>query len=253
MVNIVENQKILRVTDANKENGVPDFITTEVVEVERAKFKYYKWVNCLVILVTTLSLLYGVCATLVILKLGPELLLEPQIFNEVSDSKHLVTKELIHQRMTSRERIMVNFMKQYVELRNTFIKDEAEMKKRWMWGGILSYLSSYKVYQAFEQEYPKIEKELKDLGASRSVEILSIERIGGEKSMAWKIEFKTYDYIQKGEMQINDEIVEPEVVERYWTANIQSMSSVNRRVAYRRLLNPLGFMVVAYYQSEIEL
>ena len=109
----------------------------------------------------TLSLLYGVCSTLAILKLAPELLLDPQIFYEVSDSKHLVKRELIHQRMTSRERIMINFMKQYVEVRNTFIKDEAEMQKRWMWGGILSYLSTYKVYQDFAKEYPKIEKEIK--------------------------------------------------------------------------------------------
>jgi type IV secretory pathway component VirB8 len=127
------------------------------------------------------------------------------------------------------------------------------MRKRWMWGGLLSDLSTYRVYQSFEKEYPIIEAELKGLGASRSVEILSIERIGGEKSMAWKIEFKTYDYIQRGEMQINDEFIEPEVIERYWTANIQRMSSVNRRVAYRRLLNPLGFIVVSYYQSEIEI
>ena len=249
----IENQKVLQITDVNKESYTPNFITMEVVEVRRAKLIYYKWVSRLMTLLATLSLLYGVCATLAILKLGPELLLEPQIFNEASDSKHLVTKELIHQRMTSRERIMVNFMKQYVEIRNTFIKDESEMKKRWMWGGLVSYLSTYKVYQAFEKEYPKIEAELKGLGASRSVEILSIERIGGEKSMAWKIEFKTYDYIQRGEMQINDKIVEPEVIERYWTANIQSMSSINRRVAYRRLLNTLGFIVISYYQSEIEI
>ncbi len=249
----IENQKVLHITDVNSHQKAPEFITSEVVEVRRAKLIYYKWVSRLMTLLATLSLLYGVCSTLAILKLAPELLLDPQIFYEVSDSKHLVKRELIHQRMTSRERIMINFMKQYVEVRNTFIKDEAEMQKRWMWGGILSYLSTYKVYQDFAKEYPKIEKELKGLGASRSVEILSIERIGGEKSMAWKIEFKTYDYIQKGEMQINDKNIEPEVIERYWTANIQSRSNINRRVAYRRLLNPLGFIVVAYYQSEIEI
>ena len=160
----IENQKVLQITDVNKESYTPNFITMEVVEVRRAKLIYYKWVSRLMTLLATLSLLYGVCATLAILKLGPELLLEPQIFNEASDSKHLVTKELIHQRMTSRERIMVNFMKQYVEIRNTFIKDESEMKKRWMWGGLVSYLSTYKVYQAFEKEYPKI-----DIGQAKNI------------------------------------------------------------------------------------
>lgn len=249
----IENQKVLRITDVNSTKGAPDFITAEVVEVRRAKLIYYKWVSRLMTLLATISLLYGVCATLAILKLAPELLLEPQIFNEVSDSKHLVTKELIHQRMTSRERIMINFMKYYVEIRNTYIKDKDEMQKRWIWGGLLSYLSTYKVYKDFEEEYPKIQTELDELGASRSVEILSIKRIGGEKSFAWKIEFKTYDYIQKGEVTVSDKTIEPEVIERYWTANIQSRSNINRRVAYRRLLNPLGFIVVSYYQSEIEI
>ena len=148
----IENQKVLRITDVNSTKGAPDFITAEVVEVRRAKLIYYKWVSRLMTLLATISLLYGVCATLAILKLAPELLLEPQIFNEVSDSKHLVTKELIHQRMTSRERIMINFMKYYVEIRNTYIKDKDEMQKRWIWGGLLSYLSTYKVYKAFEEE-----------------------------------------------------------------------------------------------------
>ena len=249
----IENQKVLRITDVNKENGAPEFITTGVIEVRRAKLIYYKWVSRLMTLLATLSLLYGICATLAILKLAPELMIEPQIFNEVSDSKHLVTKELIHQRMSARERIMINFMKQYVELRNTYIKDSSEMNKRWRWGGLIAYLSTYKVYQNFEKEYPKIKAELDGIGASRSVEILSIERIGGEKSIAWKVEFKTYDYIQNGRMQINDEVVEPEVIERYWTANIQSRSNIGRRVAYRRLLNPLGFVVVSYFQSELEI
>lgn len=249
----IENQKVLRITDVNSTKSAPDFITAEVVEVRRAKLIYYKWVSRLMTILATISLLYGVCATLAILKLAPELLLEPQIFNEVSDSKHLVTKELIHQRMTSRERIMINFMKHYVEIRNTYIKDKDEMQKRWIWGGLVSYLSTYKVYKAFEEEYPKIQAELDELDASRSVEILSIKRIGGEKSFAWKIEFKTYDYIQRGKVTINDKTVEPEVIERYWTANIQSRSNINRRVAYRRLLNPLGFIVVSYFQSEIEI
>ena len=88
----IENQKVLRITDVNSTKGAPDFITAEVVEVRRAKLIYYKWVSRLMTLLATISLLYGVCATLAILKLAPELLLEPQIFNEVSDSKHLVTK-----------------------------------------------------------------------------------------------------------------------------------------------------------------
>lgn len=247
----IENQKILKIT-ATKDKENISFITNDVVEVRRAKLIYYKWVCRFMMILATLSLLYGVCAVLAILKLAPELMLEPQVFTEVSDSKNLVKKELIEPKMESSERIMINFMKQYVELRNTFIKDEKEMNKRWMWGGIISYLSTYKVYSQFEKEYPKVQEELRATNTSRSVEILSVERTGGEKSGYWKVEFKTYDYT-KDVVNMSNKAVEPKIVERYWTANIQSRNDHSRRVAYRRLMNPLGFIVVSYYQSEIEI
>lgn len=248
----IENQKILQITDSNKVQNI-EFITDDVVEVQRAKLIYYKWVSRLMTFLASLSLIYGVCATLSIMKLAPELFVDPLIVTEVSDSKSLVLREHINPRMESREKVMKNLMKLYVELRNTFIKDEKEMNKRWLWGGLVSYLSSYKIYTEFKEVYPKLTEEMVAKNASRSVEILSIERLGGEKSYVWKVEFKTYDYIHDVKLARRNKIVEPTIEERYWTANIQCKNDYNRRIAYRRLINPLGFIVTGYFQSEIEI
>ncbi len=260
------NQKIHQITDKTKTRNAPEFITEDVIEVRRAKLIYYKWISHLMVLLASIAILYTISATLVILKLVPNIMIDPQIFVELSDSQSLVKRkyitavmpkcettdcENVKYEMISRERIMVNFIKQYVELRNTFIKDEAEMKKRWLWGGLVSYLSTYKVYKAFEKEYPKVTKELNESKASRSVEILSVERSGGNNSYAWNVEFKTYDYSFPKD-SVGQQKIEPKIEERYWTVTIRCRTYPNRRTAYRRLLNPLGFAVIHYSQSEIE-
>ncbi len=252
MVNL-PNQKVLRIADKTGRDKTPEFITEDVVEVQRARLVYYKWVNRLMMLLATISLVYGVCATLVILKLVPQIMYDIQIFVQFSDSESLVKREYIDRRMESREKIMINFMKQYVELRNTYVRDEAEMKKRWMWGGLVSYLSTYDIYKKFEEEYPKVQKDLDQRMASRSVEILSVERSGGEKSHIWKVEFKTYDFTYGTDLDYrSNKDAGPEIIERYWTANIGSRADPRRRTAYKRLINPLGFFVYSYFQSEIE-
>ena len=247
----LSNQKILRIQDKNTPKAQPSFITEDVIEVRRAKLVYYKWISRLMAVLAVLSLLYGVCATLAILKLVPNIMYDPQLFVEVSDSSSIVKREYINRRMESREKIMINFIKQYVELRNTYIKDEAEMKKRWLWGGLVSYLSTYKVYKKFAEQFPKVTAELNEAQASRSVEILSVTRSGGEQSFIWKVEFKTYDYTFGSANETISE-VKPRITERYWTVNIRCQTSEGRRTAYRRLLNPLGFVVTDYFQSEIE-
>lgn len=247
----LENQKVLRIADQT--GSVPEFITEDVVEVRRARLVYYKWVNRLMMLLATVSLCYGVCATLVLFKIVPQILVDAQIFVEFSDSQSLVKREYINPRMESREKMMINFMKQYVELRNTFIRDKDEMTKRWMWGGLISYLSRYKVYEKFAKDTLKFQTEMEKKKASRSVEILSVERSGGEKSYIWKIEFKTYDYTYGDSQNYSTKkTVGPEITEKYWTANIGCRADSKRKTAYRRLINPLGFVVYSYFQSEIE-
>ncbi len=252
MPNIV-NQKVLQISDKTKTREAPEFITEDVVEERRAKMVYYKWIARLTAMLAICSLLYGVCTTLAIMKLAPEIMIDPLMFVEFSDSQSLVKREYINFQMESREQVMVNFMKQYVELRNTYIKDAREMQNRWLWGGLVSYLSTYEVYKEFEKVYPLLTAEMIENNSSRSVEILSVERTGGENSNTWKIEFKTYDYTFKSQNRYaRMDSVEPIITERFWTANIRGYVNPRRRTAYRRLLNPLGFVVYSYFQSEID-
>lgn len=248
------NQKILRITDKTKPNDmVPEFITEDVVEIRRARMVYYKWISRLMALLATISLVYCVSATLVLLNLVPKIIYDAQIYVQFSDSGSYVKRELIEPTMESREKIMVNLIKQYVELRNTYIRDEDEMNKRWMWGGLVSYLSSYDVYQEFAKIYPRMKEELDQKEASRSVEILSVKRTGGEKSRVWAVEFKTYDFSYgRTDTYVPNKKVGPIIEEKFWTVNIECRAVSSRRTAYRRLLNPLGFVVFRYFQSEIE-
>ena len=250
----IAKQKILKLASRNKTESTPEFITEDVVEVSRARLTYYKWINRFMALLAILSLGYSVCAVLVLSKIVPQIIVDPQIFVQFSDSKSWVKREYINPQMDSRTKILINFMKQYVELRNTYMSDTSEMKKRWLWGGLLSYLSSYKVYQEFAAEFPSLSKELNKNRISRSVEILSVERTGGEKSYMWKVEFKTYDYTYKNTSEYggSSDVLGPEIKERYWTANIGARFVRGRRTSYRRLINPLGFMVYKYFQSEIK-
>lgn len=248
----IENQRILRLESADKNINMPQFITEDVVEVTRVKLIYYKWISRLMLLLATLSIAASVCTTLSIMKLAPNIIVEPQIFVNMSDSKSLVKREYIDRRMESREKMMVNFIKQYIEIRNSYINDEQEMVSRWDWGGLISYLSTYKVYKDFsEKEYKKTKEELDEIMGSRSVEVISVERTGGEKSNTWEVKFKTYDFTYRQEGTGRKMSVEPIIIERNWIANVRGYIDVNRRTSFRRLINPLGFVIYSYYQSEI--
>ncbi len=247
----LENTKRLKLGYNGNSEFNYEFVEHGVIEKRSAKLIYYSWISKIMILLSSISLIYSVCVVLSILKLVPQIIFDSQIFIELSDSNSIVKREYIDKNMESREKIMVNFMKQYVEIRNTYIKDDKEMNNRWLWGGLVSYLSTYNVYKEFEKGLPKLQREMSENKSSRSVEILSVNRTGGESSNTWKIEFKTYDYSFETQNKRN-KAVAPTVVERYWTANIRGYIDSNRRTAYRRLINPLGFVVYGYFQSEIE-
>lgn len=248
----LENQKVLRIGSNNKANNSPQFITEDVIEVQRAKLVYYKWLSRLMGLLATMSLLLGVCTTLSIMKLAPEIMIDPQIFVNMSDSQSIVKREFVNSQMESREKMMINFIKQYIEMRNSYIIDEKEMVNRWAWGGIVSYLSTVKVYKKFAEEYPRVKEELDKKRASRSVEILFVRRTGGEKSNTWEVEFKTYDYTYNKEELGRLSDVEPTIIEKYWTVTVRGLINSRRIISFKRLINPLGFIISSYSQSEIK-
>ena len=60
------------------------------------------------------------------------------------------------------------------------------MMVRWYAGGILNYLSAPQVFDEFAKYREGIWKDITDNQTSQEVEIISIGRVGGEKSPVWK-------------------------------------------------------------------
>ena len=84
----------------------------------------------------------------------------------------------------------------------------------------------------------------------REVEIISITRQGGSRSAVWKVDFKTYDlYNEGGKTQGQQEST---LRVRYWTASITAYFIPDRSFIVPRLINPLGFTVTRYSQTEVE-
>ena len=85
----------------------------------------------------------------------------------------------------------------------------------------------------------------------REVEIIDISRQGGEKSPVWKVDFKTYElYDEQGKSQAQKEAT---LRVRYWTASVTAYFIKERMFMGRRLINPLGFTVTRYSQTEVEI
>ena len=148
--------------------------------------------------------------------------------------------------MASKPQLMETFVRQYVITRNTIIDDSMEMRSRWQPGGMVNFLSAPLVYNDFyKQELPKL-KEYQDKHLTREVEIISVIRQG--KSATWKVDFKTNDlYSDNANSGVQY------FKESFWTVSITSYFIPERSFVGRRLINPLGFTVTRYSQSEIDL
>ena len=84
----------------------------------------------------------------------------------------------------------------------------------------------------------------------REVEIISITRQGGSRSAVWKVDFKTYDlYNEIGQSQGKQEST---LRVRYWTASVTAYFIPERAFIVPRLINPMGFTVTRYSQTEVE-
>ena len=83
----------------------------------------------------------------------------------------------------------------------------------------------------------------------REVEIISIGRQGGKRSEVWKVDFKTYE-LRPGNSSTGGALI---MKERYWTASVTARFYPERIFMGRRLINPIGFTVTRYSQSEVEI
>ncbi len=244
------NSRTLLIGNGTQAAPHMDYITDNSPELRSFKEKYYCWLSRLVTLFAILSLGFFASASLVLFKLVPEVTVEPFLIIKQDDSDKMVRYETIATDMASSRQMMENFVRQYVIMRNAVLNDEREMQSRWMHGGIVSYLSSPKVFEEFNRGRQDQVTELLRSKTVRDVEIVSIGKVGGEKSPVWKVDFRTYDLSPEKRNNMTGSMV---LVTKYWTASVTSFFVPERMFMSKRLMNPLGFTVTRYSQAEVEI
>ena len=188
--------------------------------------------------------------SLALFDLAPRVSVEPFLIIKQDSSDSIVRSEAIETDMPSKKQLMKIFIEQYVILRNTIIRDEAEMKLRWYPGGMINFLSSDYVFSVFDEYRRNIWKTMLDSKIVREIEIISADKLGGEKSPVWKVDFVTYDL---SEYQRDNKTRGLTLRTRYWTASVTAYFIPERSFVVARLLNPLGFTVTRYSQTEVEI
>lgn len=210
---------------------------------------YYQWVARLTVLLCVISLTFFASASLVLFRMAPRVTVEPFLIIKQSNSDSMVRYEVIAPQMASSEQLMETFIKQYIMLRNNVIQDEREMQSRWFPGGIVHYMSLPAVYEQFyEKNVTQLENLLKE-NIVRDTEVISARRVGGERSFVWKVEFRTYDLYRDTSQGKNQLILNT----KYWTASITAFFVEGRMFMGRKFMNPLGFTVTRYSQTEVEI
>ena len=244
----IENgQQVLAISGTVAE---PKYINKMEEETHSLRQTYYLWISRFFILTATLSCVFLVLASLSLFRLAPMVTVEPFLLINQSSSDGIVLSEAIDKNMSSKDKLLKMFIKQYVVLRNTIINDPIEMRSRWMGGGMLNYLSAPDVYNEFGKSTKSLWENIFKKILVREVEIISISRQGGSRSAVWKVDFKTYDlYNDSGKTQGQQEST---LRVRYWTSSITAYFIPDRAFIVPRLINPLGFTVTRYSQTEVE-
>lgn len=245
--NILEATKVMALTD--KSGRTYHFLGQAERERHSAKMYYYMWLSRLFVFTTTLSLMLFLSGSLALFKLAPQVSVEPFLIVSQNSSDDMVRSEPIAVNMASKEKLMEIFVRQYVIYRNTIIDDQIEMMTRWFPGGMVNFLSSDTVFADFNEYKEKNWKYITDNQISQEVEIISVGKVGGKKSSVWKVDFKTYEVSQRNRSGDNGALV---LNTRYWTASVTPYFIPERMFIGRRLINPLGFTVTRYNQSEVQ-
>lgn len=229
----------------------PEFLTHLEKESEGAKLTYYLWLSRLFIVTAAAALIFLISCALALFRLAPMVTVEPFLIINQDDSREVVREEPITMDMSSKEKLMKMFISQYVILRNTMINDPTEMRSRWFPGGMVNYMSSVEVFRDFNKDTVAGWEKMFSRSLVKEVEIIDITRQGGERSPVWKVDFKTYElYDEQGKSQTQKEST---LRVRYWTASITAYFIKERMFMGRRLINPLGFTVTRYSQTEVEI
>ncbi len=244
----VSNQtKILSIADENSTKNV-DFIEKLEKEKNSIKLYYYIWLSRFYIFCATVSLIFFMSASLSLFKLAPNVFVEPLMIMGPDDSAGVVRAEAMTDNMASKDKMLEIFMRNYVIIRNSIIPDDKEMQTRWMPGGMMNFLSSYPIFAEFSKNRETILKNAVAQKLSRTVQIDSIGKVGGDKSPVWKVNFTTFDLSPS---DVQGELGAMRLTSQKWTASISAKFYDNRLFMGRRLLNPLGFTVISYSQAPV--
>ncbi len=247
MINHLEQKGRLAIEDASKNSQ--QYVTDKSRLSKTLKETYYQWVSRLVMLLCLISLSFFACASLVLFRMAPRVRIEPFLVIKQDSSDSMVRYEVIDRNMASARQLMETFVRQYVILRNTVLNDEREMQSRWFAGGLVNYLSAPNVFIDFKKMQTEQMSSLLREKTVRDVEIVSIGKVGGEKSPVWKVDFRTYDLIPNSGKGSESMVLRT----NYWTASVTAFFIPQRMFMGRRLMNPLGFTVTRYSQTQVEI
>ncbi len=228
-----------------------EFIDHVDKEVESSKMWYYLWLSRFFIVLAAISLLIMISSALALFSLAPRVSVEPFLIINQDSSEGIVRDEPITSDMSSKDKMMELFIKQYVIVRNTIINDPMEMRSRWMRGGMVNFLSSADVFAVFNVDAQKRWNAMFKRALVSEVEIISVSRQGGARSPVWKVDFKTYEMFDA--QSKSQEQKESTLRVRYWTASVTAYFMKERMFIGRRLINPLGFTVTRYSQTEVDI
>lgn len=248
MAELDNGVKKLLITDKNSVNNAyqPHFITEEERALQSSKEVYFRWLSRLVMLCAIISLGFFLCASLVIFRLAPEIIVEPLLIISQNDSDNMVRYEAITTKMPSMKQFMEMYIKQYVIMRNTVINDMQEMRTRWGPGGIVHYYSMPDVYARFVGQNAKDVSKMFDDGYSSEVRIDSVTK-NSEKGSAYIVEFTVYN-LSRSRTGSGGALALKKVK---YKASITPKFIPERRMIVPRLVNPLGFTVIKYDQDEV--
>lgn len=246
--NLLGGSKVLAIGDGNSQRHV-EFIDAYEQNESTLKLKYYTWLARFFIFLATLSLSLFLSASLALFRLAPQITVKPFLIISQDNSEGIVRTESIDLNMPSKDKLVEMYIKQYVEVRNTIIDDEIEMRSRWQPGGIVNFLSAPRIFEAFSEYRDGIWSQVIGKGTVQEVEIVSTQRIGGQHSPVWKVDFKTYMMAKKEQ---DGSSLDRVMTVRYWTASVTAVFIRERMFTGIRLVNPLGFTVLRYSQTQVE-
>jgi type IV secretory pathway component VirB8 len=223
----------------------PHFISDAKQDSYSGKEVYFRWLSRLVVLCAIVSLTFFLCSTMVIFRLAPEIVVEPLLIINQSDSESMARYEPITERMPSLRQLTEMFIKQYIIMRNTVINDAQEMRTRWGPGGIVHYMSAPDVYADFVGQNSQSINKMFDNDYSSETRIDEIGK-ESETTPAWTVKFTVFNLSKKrsseGSLTLKTKRYKVSITPRFYQ---------QRRIFRPRLINPLGFTVVKYNQSEI--